>query len=878
MANIFKPLLKLISNFNDSNSYKEIDEVETSELTENPKIARTKKSPETTYFDALIVDIEQEMQQNQRQHDYKLSSFVSGKIIKQFDPEQALAILIHCFPLYVKECNREINHRHNDYYRQIALRTIITGIMLRHLPYKRSHLSNILQHLLTADQLYSNLYPISSVIRVVERYVSEHELNDSLRDLLDKFANKIDITRYAGAEERRLANRARILSQHGESLEILIRPGEAWSDQALADLKAMPEANRNQWLELLQHCRMSKSARPTKKWITSSTQQLQALGTTEFTAKCTFWFEQLDKSRTVSLEKRHEWEPDPNQLFDDHNLDILKGLIWCCSLNENANLGRLLTKVGILSFKKIPGYGAKASRLGNAVIYSLSEMPGRIGLHQLAVLKMKVKYRQALSLLEKSLTSAASREGITVEECEEMGVPSFGLESVGYGEEIIGEYTAIIRVNGFHNVELTWRKVDGKIQKSIPAIVKEQFKTELKELRGNVKDLKSMLSIQKERLEQLFLKKLTWTIDKWQERYLLHPLVGKFAQKLIWKIDTGNKCVLAMYRNDVLEDVNGNEITGVTAETIVSLWHPITSSVEVVRAWRRQLEKLQSTQPFKQAHREIYILTEAEKETNTYSNRFASHIIKQHQFNALAMTRGWKYKLQGAWDCDEIALIMLEKYNLVAEFWVNGVGEDTSNAGILMYLSTDQVRFHEIKPDIETITEENVTAQRLVPLENIDPLVLSEIFRDVDLYVGVCSVGNDPEWSDGGEDGRYRNYWHSFSFGELTASAITRKEILENLIPKLRFGKQCKFVDRFLIVEGKKRIYKIHLGSGNILMEPNNQYLCIVPDSSKSSKEPKVYLPFEGDRTLSIILAKAQLLAIDDKIKDSTINSQINRA
>lgn len=36
-----------------------------------------------------------------------------------------------------------------------------------------------------------------------------------------------------------------------------------------------------------------------------------------------------------------------------------------------------------------------------------------------------------------------------------------------------------------------------------------------------------------------------------------------------------------------------------------------------------------------------------------------------------------------------------------------------------------------------------------------------------------------------------------------------------------------------------------------------------------------LYLPFEGDRTLSIILSKAFMLAEDDKIKDPSILSQI---
>ncbi|HEV3115463.1 MAG TPA: hypothetical protein VGY58_00325 [Gemmataceae bacterium] len=72
------------------------------------------------------------------------------------------------------------------------------------------------------------------------------------------------------------------------------------------------------------------------------------------------------------------------------------------------------------------------------------------------------------------------------------------------------------------------------------------------------------------------------------------------------------------------------------------------------------------------------------------------------------------------------------------------------------------------------------------------------------------------------------------------------------------------------------RTYKIHLGSGNILMSPNDQYLCIVPKQrvAMGSKEG-LFLPFEGDNMMSVILSKALLLAEDKKIKDEAIVSQI---
>jgi hypothetical protein len=52
--------------------------------------------------------------------------------------------------------------------------------------------------------------------------------------------------------------------------------------------------------------------------------------------------------------------------------------------------------------------------------------------------------------------------------------------------------------------------------------------------------------------------------------------------------------------------------------------------------------------------------------------------------------------------------------------------------------------------------------------------------------------------------------------------------------------------------------------------------LCIVPDRTQKSPTEKVFIPFEGDTGLSIILSKAFLLADDDKITDRTITSQIN--
>ncbi len=324
------------------------------------------------------------------------------------------------------------------------------------------------------------------------------------------------------------------------------------------------------------------------------------------------------------------------------------------------------------------------------------------------------------------------------------------------------------------------------------------------------------------------------------------------------------------------------------------LWHPIHEATEAVLRWREWFTEHEVRQPFKQAHREVYVLTAAEEATGGYSNRFAAHIIRQHQFNALCAARGWRNKLRLMVD-DEYppATRLLPKLNLRAEFWVEGIGEnygtDTNETGTYYYLTTDQVRFYPMEAPQHFahasgggyhlgFYSRQANPVEPLALDQIPPLVFSEIMRDVDLFVGVASVGNDPTWQDGGPGGRFQTYWQSYSFGELSETAKTRRTVLETLLPRLtKLKDRWQLDDRFLVVRGDLRTYKIHLGSGNILMEPNDQYLCIVPGRGVGSAgSDRVLLPFEGDTMLSLILSKAFLLAEDKKIKDPTIVRQIS--
>jgi hypothetical protein len=84
---------------------------------------------------------------------------------------------------------------------------------------------------------------------------------------------------------------------------------------------------------------------------------------------------------------------------------------------------------------------------------------------------------------------------------------------------------------------------------------------------------------------------------------------------------------------------------------------------------------------------------------------------------------------------------------------------------------------------------------------------------------------------------------------------------------------RCELTGRFLVVRGDLRTYKIHLGSGNILITPDDQCLCIV--AARDARAGKLFRPFDDDPLLSLILSKAFLLADDANITDPSITHQI---
>jgi hypothetical protein len=539
-------------------------------------------------------------------------------------------------------------------------------------------------------------------------------------------------------------------------------------------------------------------------------------------------------------------------------------------------------------FDTVPNWGMRNERLGNACLWALIHVPKGGGVPYLARLLTRVKYPKVKKRIESALNEAAADAGIARGELDELSIPTHDLDTRGAAEIAVGEAAALLAISGTASIDVTWRAANGKVSKSVPAAIKDR-KDEIKSVKALAKEIEADLSVQPQRLQRLWLDDRSWSADVWRQRYAEHPLIGALSRRLIWNVHHGDDRVAAVWSGGGMVDATGKPVSIDGAD--ITLWHPIGCAFEEVIAWRARLGVLDITQPFKQAHREVYLVTDAERRTGAYSNRFAGHIVKQHQLMALARLNGWMvtHRIWADRPNDEPTHIVLPRQGLLAEFWTAGAGGDdpeVSEAQAYLYLTTDQLRFYRLANTAEAVVPSARGPRRgaAVNIEDVPPLALSEVMRHCDLFVGVASVANDPNWTDGGQTAEHPNhwrrmigadYWRTQAFGDLSAMAETRLAFLTAILPSLAIGKVSRIIDgKYLRVQGKRRAYKIHIGSGNILMEPNDRYLCIVPASAGGLN---VRLPFEGDNMLSIILSKAALLADEDKITDGSILSQLER-
>ncbi len=439
-----------------------------------------------------------------------------------------------------------------------------------------------------------------------------------------------------------------------------------------------------------------------------------------------------------------------------------------------------------------------------------------------------------------------------------------------------GGAALLCAVNGV--ISLSWENEDGKLLKSAPSQLKLSDPKGIDGVKSLVKDIRAELMTWKDKIERYYLSDTSWSYVDWRTSYADHGTLSLLARRLVWTAKWGGKTIAFLPTRDGCINERGKKVE-INNNAVINLWHPLHASLKVINLWREYLMQLGIMQPFRQVWREVYHLTDAERTTKTYSNRFAGHILKQHQMMALAIANGWQCQHRTHFDSpdDQPTYLSIRELGLQAEYWNSAFKEvdECTPGGSYIYVKTDRLKFHlydekaRFKRGIET------------PISKVPPIVFSEVMRHCDLFTSVAAITLDPEWVDKGGSAKHPSFyddplyisWCRNQENILPPSAEMRREMLQTLLPKMEFSNQVSLSEKYVEVRGKQNTYLINIGSGAVHIEEHKWHICIVPDHTKP--KGRVSLPFETDTTLSAIFSKIALLLNDDEINDPIILHQL---
>ncbi|WP_405117660.1 DUF4132 domain-containing protein [Paenibacillus sp. FSL H8-0317] len=239
-------------------------------------------------------------------------------------------------------------------------------------------------------------------------------------------------------------------------------------------------------------------------------------------------------------------------------------------------------------------------------------------------IKRGVKNRQVKGAAEEALQLAADNMGLTSEQLEDRLVTTLGFDEKGTMQLSYGERSFLVKVNGDLQV-VVLNEETGKSVKSLPAPAQKddpelaaQSKARFTQLK---KDLKSMVNIQAQRLEESLSKQRLWSADEWKALFVQNVIMQKFAVGLIWgTYEDGALISTFRYMEDgTFNSVDEDEVD-LPSGAQVGLIHPLELDQATLEGWTTQLEDYEIKQPFEQLNREIHQPEDEDKTKNEYDH------------------------------------------------------------------------------------------------------------------------------------------------------------------------------------------------------------------------------------------------------------------
>lgn len=255
----------------------------------------------------------------------------------------------------------------------------------------------------------------------------------------------------------------------------------------------------------------------------------------------------------------------------------------------------------------------------------------------------KFKFRQVKNAASEALSYAAEQLGITKAELEDRIVPSLGFDE--NMEQTFDYGSRSFKVLLTPALELEVYDENGKRLKNLPSPGKkddpEKSKAASDAYKLLKKQLKTVVTNQKFRLEQALGTERLWDVARWQELFVKNPVMHQFAMGLVWgTYEDGKLKDTFRYMEDGSFNTVDEEEYELPEDGRIGLVHPIELEEESLEAWKEQLSDYEVVQPIEQLDRTVYRLTK-EEETKTELTRFGGKVLNGLSLSGKLQNLGW---------------------------------------------------------------------------------------------------------------------------------------------------------------------------------------------------------------------------------------------
>lgn len=602
-------------------------------------------------------------------------------------------------------------------------------------------------------------------------------------------------------------------------------------------------SSKDKWYELMDHIVRNKGVKkPQKKWLTETMKELEAFGQEQFLREC----------QALMTDSLHEdfW-------YNEHIRKAFRGLMWLLINIEDDQAVEILRMITESAYRKIPGVGPRSSATGNAALWVLAQSGKESAFGALAMMRNKTKYQRFIKALDKHIDLYKEGSPLSEEELADRALPSFGFAK-GEKRIAVGDHQLILFVKD-RKIAKRWVDRAEKEQKSVPAILKAQHETALKEANQSARQISKAFGDLKHRIRTYWLHDRSWTGKDWKAHLMNHPLMAYCLDGLVWdNVKTGQSFLLdgdncRLVNQDICEIGDADQIR---------LWHPIHASQQQISDWQLYALTHGLQQPERQIFREHYPFSQKELDSKQ-TNRFAHHFLSMNKLMAIANAAGWvfTYVHQGFnWPRTYIKAL-----DLTAHLHC---GLD-SGVGVI---PTKELFF--TKGDTRNIAYSNPDLLERIPLREVPMLALTELCRGIDLLIATSSVVHDPELLSSVTG--WQDYHRKMAVGNFTnnPSARIRKQLLPKVLPTIN-KKALSFEGNYVVLTGSYNTYRINLGSGHAQIYDSQEHLDFLADIKPVKRKFGKRIPIGDDETFFQIIGKLLMLADEDKITDAALRTRL---